>query len=65
MWERGKYSFGLDVLLSFSAMTCRCTIQNSVICLGAVVENNCNLNKCYVGANGKVSIGSKLENESL
>jgi ADP-glucose pyrophosphorylase len=43
----------------------RCTIQNSVLCENVIIENNCNINECALGANYRVSATSKLKNEQL
>lgn len=41
------------------------TLQNSVICSGAVIESKCNLNECYVGPGVRVPGETKIKNESF
>ena len=40
------------------------TLQNSVVCAGAVIESKSNLNECQVGAGCRVAAG-KYQRESL
>ena len=42
-----------------------CTIQNTVLSAGCVVENNCNINECNVGCGAKIAAGSKIKSESI
>ena len=42
-----------------------CTIQNSVICSQAVIENNCSLNDVRVGYSATVTTGSKIKDEDI
>lgn len=42
-----------------------CTIQNSIICAGATIESNCNVNDCQVGEGYVVLAGSKVKGEQL
>mmetsp|Transcript_27875 Transcript_27875/g.28142 ORF Transcript_27875/g.28142 Transcript_27875/m.28142 type:complete len:501 (+) Transcript_27875:156-1658(+) len=42
-----------------------CTIQNSVICPGAIIESNSNLNECYIGSGTHIPSGSKLKSEAM
>lgn len=50
----------LSPFLQFS-----CTIQNSIICAGAIIESGCNLNECYIGAGAVIAANSKLKSESV
>ena len=58
-------------LLPASINNCRflsrdsCTIQNTVLSAGCVVENNCNINECNVGCGAKIAAGSKIKSESI
>ena len=42
-----------------------CTIQNSVLSAGCVIESNCNINECYTGSLTKIAAGSKIKGESI
>ena len=44
---------------------CRCTIQNSVLCHNAVIENNCSLNDVQVAEGCTVVAGSKLKADTV
>jgi ADP-glucose pyrophosphorylase len=54
-----------DMLLIFYYAYCSCIIQNSILCKDVVIENNCNLKDCVVGAKVRVNQGSKLKSEAM
>jgi len=53
------------LLLLIAAGRISCTIQNSVVCAGATIESNCNLNECYIGSSARILAGSRMKSETV
>lgn len=52
-------------LLNISYCLCSTIVQNSILCAGVSVENNCNLNDCYIGQSVRIPTLSKMKGEVM